>query len=180
MDWHGEHIPFTTVRLSSIFRLRTDLVLSTGFSLSFSTSASVAWIQPFVVLMCETLVQVYQTLLHTEMVKKLPKPIEAVFNTPSHHRVHHATNKVYLDKNYGGIFIIWDRLFGTFALENETVNYGVHPQINSVNPLKVYFHGYGKLLKQLWFAPNWAYRIQLLIKPPIWAWQQERKSDRVE
>ena len=66
---------------------------------------------PFVVLMCETFVQLYQTLLHTETVKKLPRPIEAVFNTPSHHRVHHATNKQYLDKNYAGILIIWDRMF---------------------------------------------------------------------
>ena len=133
---------------------------------------------PFVVLMCETMVQLYQTLLHTEMVKKLPRPIEAVFNTPSHHRVHHATNKPYLDKNYAGIFIIWDRLFGTFAREEETVRYGVFPRINSVNPVKVYLHGYAKLVQQLWKGPNWRYRFNLLVKPPIWAWQYEQEQKR--
>ncbi len=131
---------------------------------------------PFVVLMCETLVQLYQTLLHTEMVKKFPRPIEAVFNTPSHHRVHHATNKRYLDKNYAGILIIWDRMFGTFAREDEKVKYGVYPRINSINPFKVYFDGYVKLGQQIWRAPTWAYRLQLLIKPPLWAWQQKRKG----
>lgn len=130
---------------------------------------------PFVVLMCETLVQLFQTLLHTEMVKKLPRSVEAVFNTPSHHRVHHATNKSYLDKNYAGILIIWDRLFGTFAREQEPVKYGVYPRINSVNPIKVYFHGYVQLMQKLWHAPGWKYRLQLLVKPPIWAWQQEQQ-----
>ncbi|MGL6315077.1 sterol desaturase family protein [Vibrio sp. WXL103] len=135
---------------------------------------------PFVVLMCETLVQLYQTLLHTEMVKRFPRPIEAVFNTPSHHRVHHATNKQYLDKNYAGILIIWDRMFGTFAREDEKVKYGVFPRINTVNPFKVYFDGYVKLGQHIWNAPNWSYRLQLLIKSPIWAWQQKRKGTNTQ
>lgn len=130
---------------------------------------------PFVVLLCETLVQVFQTLLHTETVRKLPRPIEAIFNTPSHHRVHHARNTQYLDKNYAGILIIWDRMFGTFAREEEPVKYGVYPRINSINPFKVYFHGYTKLIKQLWQAPNWRYRFKLLVKPPVWAWKQEQR-----
>jgi len=133
---------------------------------------------PFVVLMCETIVQVFQTLLHTEMVRKFPRPIEAIFNTPSHHRVHHATNKQYLDKNYAGILIIWDRMFGTFAREEEEVKYGVFPRINTVNPIKVYFHGYAKLASQMWHAPGWGYRFKLLVKSPLWAWQQEQKGNR--
>ncbi|RLV60455.1 sterol desaturase family protein [Parashewanella curva] len=133
---------------------------------------------PLLVLLCETIVQVYQTLLHTEAVKKLPRPFEAIFNTPSHHRVHHATNKQYIDKNYAGIFIIWDRMFGTFAREEEEVKYGVFPRINSVNPFKVYFSGYVKLTKQLWNAPSWGYRWNLLVKPPIWAWEQEQAAKK--
>ncbi|WP_298445400.1 sterol desaturase family protein [uncultured Ferrimonas sp.] len=132
---------------------------------------------PLLVLLCETVVQLFQTLLHTEAVKRLPCPIEAIFNTPSHHRVHHATNRAYLDKNYAGILILWDRCFGTFAKEEETVRYGIFPRINSVNPLKVYFHGYWRLGQQLWQAPNWHYRCNLLIKPPIWAWQQLRSKE---
>ena len=71
--------------------------------------------------------------------------------------------------------IIWDRMFGTFAREEEEVKYGVYPRINSVNPFKVYFHGYAKLIQQMWHAPSWRYRLLLLIKPPIWAWKQEQQ-----
>ena len=144
------------------------------FPLFFHLPLAVLGFNPFIIFLAEVIVQVYQTLLHTETVKKLPRPIEAIFNTPSHHRVHHATNKQYLDKNYAGIFIIWDRMFGTFAKEEEKVTYGVYPAINSVNPIKVFFSGYVKLAKKLWQAPSWGYRIKLLVKPPIWAWQQEQ------
>ncbi|MEC4088175.1 sterol desaturase family protein [Pseudoalteromonas rubra] len=146
------------------------------FPLFFYLPLALMGFHPFIIFLAEVIVQVFQTLLHTETVKKLPRPIEAIFNTPSHHRVHHATNKQYLDKNYAGIFIIWDRLFSTFAREEAEVKYGVFPRINSVYPLTVFFSGYTKLLRQLIHAPSWSYRFKLLIKPPIWAWQQEQKS----
>ncbi|RBP80508.1 sterol desaturase family protein [Marinomonas rhizomae] len=144
------------------------------FPLFFHLPLALLGFHPFVILLAEMVVQVFQTLLHTEAVKKFPRPIEAVFNTPSHHRVHHATNSQYLDKNYAGIFIIWDRMFGTFAKEEETVTYGVFPRINSVNPFKIFFSGYVKLVQQLISAPSWSYRWKLLVKPPIWVWQQEQ------
>ncbi|CAA0105058.1 Uncharacterised protein [BD1-7 clade bacterium] len=133
---------------------------------------------PIVVFFCEVMVQLFQTLLHTETIRKFPRPIEAVFNTPSHHRVHHATNRQYLDKNYAGIFIIWDRMFGTFAEEKEPVRYGVFPRINTNNPFTVYFKGFQVLGSRLWNAPNWKYRLNLLVKSPTWAWQQEQVSKR--
>lgn len=145
------------------------------FPLFFYLPLAALGFNPFIIFFAEVFVQIYQTLLHTESVKKLPKPIEAIFNTPSHHRVHHATNKQYLDKNYAGIFIIWDKMFGSFAAEKETVSYGVYPRINSVNPLVVFFSGYGKLLYRLWSAPSWSYRVKLLFRSPTWAWQQEQK-----
>jgi sterol desaturase/sphingolipid hydroxylase (fatty acid hydroxylase superfamily) len=83
----------------------------------------------------------YQFWLHTDLVGRLG-PLEWIFNTPSHHRVHHASNAAYLDRNYGGILIVWDRLFGTFAQEEAQtpITYGlVHP-IGSLNPLRVLFH----------------------------------------
>ncbi len=146
------------------------------FPLFFHLPLALFGFHPFMIFLAEVMVQVYQTLLHTETVKKLPRPIEAIFNTPSHHRVHHATNKQYLDKNYGGIFIIWDRLFGTFAKETTKVKYGVFPRINSVNPITIFFSGYRKLMRQIINAPNWSYRIKLLVKPPLWAWQQEQNN----
>ncbi|KGJ90377.1 hypothetical protein [Colwellia psychrerythraea] len=66
-------------------------------------------------------------------------------------------------------------MFGTFAEEKEVVSYGVHPQLKSVNPIKVFFSGYTKLTSRLWQAPNWGYRWNLLMKSPTWAWQQEQK-----
>lgn len=145
------------------------------FPLFFHLPLAILGFHPFMIFLAEVIVQVFQTLLHTEAVKKFPRPIEAIFNTPSHHRVHHATNRQYLDKNYAGIFIIWDRMFGTFAKEEEQVRYGVFPRINSVNPIRIFFDGYIKLGKELVNAPTWGYRMKLLIKPPIWAWQQKQK-----
>lgn len=146
------------------------------FPLFFHLPLALVGFHPIVIFFVEIVVQLFQTLLHTEVVRKFPRPIEAIFNTPSHHRVHHATNRQYLDKNYAGIFIIWDRMFGTFAEEKEKVKYGVFPRINSVNPIKVFFSGYVTFFKRLAHAPNWRYRLNLLVKSPTWAWQQEQNK----
>ncbi|UTW45134.1 sterol desaturase family protein [bacterium SCSIO 12696] len=123
---------------------------------------------PILVLFAEALVQLYQTALHTEVVKKLPRWFEAVMNTPSHHRVHHGSNREYIDKNYGGIFIVWDKLFGTFAEERATVKYGVVPPVNSVNPLKIFFSGLVYLGAKMRSASSVGVALAYLIKPPGW------------
>jgi sterol desaturase/sphingolipid hydroxylase (fatty acid hydroxylase superfamily) len=82
----------------------------------------------------------YQYWIHTEAIDRLPKPLEAVLNTPSHHRVHHGTNTEYLDRNYGGILIVWDKLFGTFEPELQRVRYGLTKNINTYNPLRIAYH----------------------------------------
>lgn len=87
---------------------------------------------------------VLQFWQHTRVIKKMPALFEAVFNSPSHHRVHHGINEKYLNKNYGGILILWDKLFGTFQKEEEEVIYGVLQPVNSYNPMDVYFQ-YWKL-----------------------------------
>ena len=91
---------------------------------------------------------IYQFGLHTERIGRLPRPLEVVFNTPSHHRVHHGANEQYLDRNYGGILIIWDRLFGTYP-ESERVRYGLTKNIDTFNPVKVAFGEYGSLVRDL-------------------------------
>lgn len=146
------------------------------FPMLFHLPLALLGFHPLIIFLCEKVVQIYQTLLHTESVGKMPKFIEAVMNTASHHRVHHATNTQYLDKNYAGILIIWDRMFGTFAREEETVRYGVYPRINTNNPIKVFFGGYGRLFSKIWHAPGWKYRLNLLVKPPVWAWKQEQAA----
>jgi sterol desaturase/sphingolipid hydroxylase (fatty acid hydroxylase superfamily) len=91
----------------------------------------------------------YQFWIHTELIKKLPRPIEYIFTTPSHHRVHHGTNDKYLDKNYGSTFIIWDRIFGTFQPEEEETAYGILTPVNSYNPVWLVFHEWVAIFKDL-------------------------------
>lgn len=131
---------------------------------------------PFLILFAEMMVQLYQTALHTETINKLPKPIETLMNTPSHHRVHHGSNPQYIDKNYAGIFIIWDKMFGTFEEENEKVVYGVLPPINSINPLHVFFHGLMSLFSKMWKAKGFKNKLLYLIKPPGWHPEQNKKK----
>jgi len=88
---------------------------------------------------------IYQFWIHTQVVKKLPDFLEYVLNTPSHHRVHHGVNDEYLDKNYAGIFIIWDRMFGTFVEETETPRYGIIKPLNSYNMLWINTHGWAEM-----------------------------------
>ena len=121
---------------------------------------------PIVVFFSEAVVQLYQTILHTEAIRMLPKPVEAVMNTPSHHRVHHGSNPQYIDKNYGGIFIIWDRMFGTFAKEREPVVYGITKQLGTVNPFVVFFHGLSGLYREMASAKGLGAKLAPLVAPP--------------
>lgn len=131
---------------------------------------------PFVVFFAEMFVQLFQTALHTEWIKKFPRPIEWLFNTPSHHRVHHASNQKYLDSNYAGIFIIWDRMFGTFVEEDEKVVYGLVkpiPEINSpgrllASPFVAFFHGFWRLGKNVVTAKSLGDAWMYLFATPEW------------
>ena len=134
----------------------------------FHLPLAVLGFHPFLILFSELMVQLYQTALHTEAIRKLPKPVERVMNTPSHHRVHHGSNPEYLDRNYGGIFIIWDRLFGTFAEEKAPIRFGLVNPIESVNPLRVFFHGFSRLGRKLWQARGMSDRLRTLSAPPDW------------
>jgi sterol desaturase/sphingolipid hydroxylase (fatty acid hydroxylase superfamily) len=120
------------------------------------------------VLLAQAWSLIYQFGLHTERVGKLPRPIELVFNTPSHHRVHHGANETYLDRNYGGILIIWDRLFGTFVTEEERVRYGLTKNIDTFNPLLVAFGEYAALARDLRAAGDWRTRLRIALRGPGW------------
>ena len=122
---------------------------------------------PILVFLGEVIVLAYQGWIHTEAIGKLG-PLEWILNTPSHHRVHHGSDRKYLDKNYGGILIIWDRLFGTFQVEEERPTYGLTTQINTQNPLKVWFGELGGLVKDLGQARSVGEAWRLLTRPPGW------------
>jgi len=112
---------------------------------------------------------VYQYWVHTEAIRRLPKPIEAVFNTPSHHRVHHARNPRYLDRNYAGILIIWDRMFGTFQaeLDEEPCRYGLVHNLGTFNVLRVAFHEWIGIVRDTVRQPR--HVLGWLFGPPGWS-----------
>ena len=109
----------------------------------------------------------YQFWLHAEWIPKLGW-LEYVLNTPSHHRVHHASNAEYLDRNYGGILIVWDRLFGTYVDERDDVpcRYGLVKPLLSNNPFVIGFHEWAALLRDAWQARSWRERVMCIIGPP--------------
>jgi sterol desaturase/sphingolipid hydroxylase (fatty acid hydroxylase superfamily) len=111
----------------------------------------------------------YQFWLHTELVPKLG-PLEWILNTPSHHRVHHASNGAYLDRNYGGVLIIFDRLFGTFVEERSDVpcRYGLVKPLKSYNPLYIALHEWIAMAKDVWNARSWRERLLHVVGPPGW------------
>lgn len=110
----------------------------------------------------------YQFWIHTEHIGKMPRWFEAVMNTPSHHRVHHGRDPKYLDKNYAGVFIIWDRLFGTFQEEEERPHYGTTKPLNSWNPVYANFAHYIVLFKYVGKAKSLKDGFRILFKPPGW------------
>jgi sterol desaturase/sphingolipid hydroxylase (fatty acid hydroxylase superfamily) len=122
--------------------------------------------EPWMVLLAQSWSLIYQFGLHTERIGKLPRPLEAVLNTPSHHRVHHGANEQYLDRNYGGILVIWDRLFGSFEPEGERVRYGLTKNLATFNPVRVAFHEYTALAHDLRAARSWRTRWNLLLRGP--------------
>ena len=109
----------------------------------------------------------YQTWIHTETIGKLG-PLEMVLNTPSHHRVHHGSDDKYLDKNYGGILIIWDRMFGTFQVEEETPRYGLKRDFDSRNPIHVWFSELPQLARDLKGAKSAREVFMRLFGKPGW------------
>lgn len=109
----------------------------------------------------------YQFLLHSPLIPKLGI-IEEFMVTPSHHRVHHGSNEKYLDKNFGGVFIVWDRLFGTFEREDEEVSYGITKDINSRGFLTNVFHYYGNLIYLMKQMPTFLGKMNVLFKGPDW------------
>ena len=149
------------VALGFIFRLPLILI---GF-------------HPAMVFFCGALNLIYQFWIHTEAIGKLPRWFEYVMNTPSHHRVHHATNPRYLDSNYAGTFIIWDRMFGSFVEESdeEPIRYGIVKQLGTFNLLWSVFHEWIGIARDLWSAP-WRHKLGYLWRPPGWSHDGSRDT----
>ncbi len=152
----------------------------TGFialSFVFRLPLAVAGFEPGMILACAGLSLIYQFWIHTEAIGRMPRWFEAVMNTPSHHRVHHATNARYLDRNYAGTFIIWDRLFGTFAAEDGDgpIRYGIVHQLGSFNLLRAAFHEWLAIGRDVARAP-WRHKLSYIWREPGWSHDGSRET----
>ena len=134
----------------------------------FWTPLAVVGFPPWMILTAQAWSLIYQFWLHTEAIDRLG-PLEWVLNTPSHHRVHHGKNVPYLDKNHGGVLIIWDRMFGTFAPEQEKVRYGLTKDIETFNPLRIGFHELAAIGRDVARAPGLYAKLGYVLAPPGWS-----------
>lgn len=171
---HVTHHSSQTLNLSTALRHSPTAPLS-GVWLFW---LPLAWLgfEPAHVALCVGVSTAFQFFTHTESIGRLPGLIEAVFNTPSHHRVHHARNPQYIDRNYGGIFIIWDKMFGTFMPELEACDYGIVRQVYTRNPLMLVFHEWLDLFRDVLRPGQPAARLRHLWAPPEW---QRPRTERM-
>jgi sterol desaturase/sphingolipid hydroxylase (fatty acid hydroxylase superfamily) len=163
---HAVHHSSNQYNLSAAYRLGWTGKL-TGAAIFFGPLVWVGFPVPYVVgALAANLL--YQFWLHTELIGKLPYPIEFVFNTPAHHRVHHASNPSYLDCNYGGALIVFDRLFGTFRRmrAEEPPRYGLVKPLRTYNPIRIAFHAWMEMLHDLRRARGWKERGRVVFGPP--------------
>lgn len=125
-------------------------------------------VPPWMVFTSFSISLVYQFWIHTERIGTLPRPIEFIFNTPSHHRVHHGTDPEYLDRNYGGILIIWDRIFGSFQPELFRPHYGLTKPVNTFNIWSLETHEYVSIARDVRGAARWRDKLGYIFGPPGW------------
>jgi sterol desaturase/sphingolipid hydroxylase (fatty acid hydroxylase superfamily) len=132
--------------------------------------APLAWLgfDPLLLVAAHGVNLLYQFWIHTELIDRCPAWFEAAFNTPSHHRVHHGSNPRYLDRNYAGILILWDRLFGTFEPESEPVRFGLTKNLATYNPIRIAFHEYAAVARDAWRAETLRARLGFVFAPPGW------------
>jgi len=133
---------------------------------------------PLMIMSMHSISLIYQYWPHTEIIGKLGW-FDKIFNSPSNHRVHHATNLPYLDRNHGGIFIIWDRLFGTFAVETEKPVYGITENIHTNNLLKITFHELLAIIRDVRSAPDIKSKLRYIFDAPGWRHDGPDKRTRV-
>jgi len=166
---------------SQHYNLSTALRQSwTGFfalSFVFRLPLAFAGFEPGMILAVGGFNLIYQFWIHTESIKRMPRWFEAVMNTPSHHRVHHAVNARYLDRNYAGTFIIWDKMFGTFAAEDDAdrIRYGIVHQLGSFNLFKAVFHEWMAIARDVWRAP-WRHKLSYFWREPGWSHDGSRET----
>lgn len=137
------------------------------FSFWFYIPVALLGIHPLTIVTVGAFVTLYQFWIHTKAVDKMG-PVEWLFNTPSHHRVHHGSDPKYIDRNHAGTLIIWDRIFGTFQIEEEEPVYGITMPLGTWDPVKANFHYFQDLFDMAKRSTRWSDKLRVFIKPPGW------------
>lgn len=162
------HSPHHSAEEMNFFVALRASVTQRLFSFLFFWPLTIIGFKPVDIYMMTGLHLFISFLHHTELIPKLWRWIEYIFTTPSHHRVHHGINFVYLDKNFGEFLIVWDRIFGTYAEEEEKVVYGMYNPPNTWNPITINFHYYILLWKDAVAAPRWIDKFKIWFMPLTW------------
>jgi len=172
---HVNHHSSQHYNLSTALRQTWTGFIALGFI--FRIPLALIGFHPALLLFVGAFNLIYQFWIHTEAIGKFPRWFEYVMNTPSHHRVHHATNPRYLDRNYAGVFIIWDRMFGTFTeeVDSEKIRYGIVRQLGTFNLLWSVFHEWVGIFQDLWSAP-WRHKLSYLVREPGWSHDGSRET----
>ncbi len=176
---HVNHHSSQHYNLSTALRQTWTGFLTLGFV--FALPLVLLGFHPVMIAICGGFNLIYQFWIHTEAIGRMPRWFEAVMNTPSHHRVHHATNPRYLDRNYAGVFIVWDKLFGSFEPEvrreegGERIRYGIVRQLGSFNLIWSVFHEWVGIAKDMWHAP-WRHKLSYLLREPGWSHDGSRET----
>jgi len=171
---HAVHHSPQIFTLSSALRMPWTSIVTGNFL--FWSWMPLIGLSPVMVITIKSINAVYQFWLHTEKIKKLPAWFEAVFNTPSHHRVHHGSDADYLDKNHGGTLIIWDRMFGTYLNETHKPVYGLTKNVGSSNPFVIAFHEWNNIVKDLRKAKTTGDRMNFIFNSPGWTNDRTNKA----
>ena len=176
---HVIHHSSQHYNLSTALRQTWTGFLSLGFI--FALPLFLIGFHPLMIAFVSGINLIYQFWIHTEVIGRMPRWFEAVMNTPSHHRVHHATNPRYLDRNYAGVFIVWDKMFGTYTPErdDDRPRYGIVKDLGSFNLLWAAFHEWVGIAKDVWAAPDLKSRIGYMWMPPGWSHDGSRDTSEV-
>ena len=165
--WAAHIVHHSSERFNLSTALRQPLLTPLTGPIFWAPLALVGF-SPAMILTAQAWSLLYQFWIHTEVIERLG-PLEWIMNTPSHHRVHHGANVEYLDRNHAGIFIVWDRFFGTYERESDRVVYGLTKNVHTFNLGKVGFHEVGSIAKDVARAPTLRAKLGYIFAPPGWS-----------
>ena len=174
--WASHKVHHSSEKYNLATAVRQTWTGNITFSYIFYLWMPIIGFHPIVILVMQQVSLLYQYWIHTETIGKMWRPFEYIFNTPSHHRAHHGSNVKYLDKNYAGIMIIWDRMFGTFIEETDRPTYGLVENVNTNNPVKIAFGEWIDIGKDVISNPK--HSLNYIFGRPGWSHDGSRKTAR--